>query len=215
MSATLKIMRIGFANRVEAGRQLSRMLIRYSRQEAVILTPMNGSVVLGKVVSEGLGIPLDVMLVATLHHPIHWHRCIGALTPDEHYLSPVFSGYDQYSKEMAPRLRKRLGEQAGLFKRGRLCLSLKERTVIVITEGCRTGSKLIASLRLIGKLLPARIVVAAPVMAAEARRVIEAEGYEVRCLYTPMPYTETRVFYRDFGVYSDEGLAEVFWGGCQ
>jgi putative phosphoribosyl transferase len=207
-------MQIGFANRVEAGRQLSRLLVRYSRQEAIILTPMNGSIILGKVVSEALGIPLDVMIVATLHHPIHWDKCIGAISPDDHYLSPVFSGYDPYIKEIAPRLRKRLSEQAELFKRGRLCLSLKGKTVIISTEGCRTGSKLIASLRLIGKLQPARIVVAAPVMAAAARRVIEEEGYEVRCLYTPMPYTETRSFYRDFGVYSDEGLAEVFWGGC-
>jgi putative phosphoribosyl transferase len=206
-------MRIGFANRAEAARQLSRLLVRYSRQEAIILTPMNGSVIIGKVVSEALGLPLDVMIVSALHHPIHWDRCIGAISPDEQFLSPVFSGYAPYIKEMTPRIRKRLSEQCGLFKRGRLCLSLKGRTVIVITEGCRTGSKLIASLRLIRALQPARIVVAAPVMAAEARREIEGEGYEARCLYTPMPYTETRVFYRDFQFHSDEVLAEIFWGG--
>lgn len=197
-------------NRHDAGRQLARLLGRYGGHETVMLAPMNGSVVLARELGRVTGIPLDVMMVCTLHHPIHWHKCIGAVSAEGGFLAAGFSGFDQYTMAMMPRLRRRLSEQAALFKRGKVGLSLKGRTVIVVCEGCRTGLKLAASLRLVAKLLPARIIVAAPVMSAEAQRVIKAEGYEVHSLYNPMPYVETRGFYKDFRLHSDEELADLF-----
>ena len=74
-------MAIDFKDRAEAGRQLARSLIQYSRRESVILVPMNGSLVIGKVVSNILGIPLDLLMVSHVHHPEQWDAVLGAVSP--------------------------------------------------------------------------------------------------------------------------------------
>jgi putative phosphoribosyl transferase len=205
-------MRVGFANRIEAARQLSGLVSSYPSQETVILTPMNGSIVIGKVISQQTGIPMDLLAALPLHHPVDWEKCVGAVSPDDHVLSTVFTGHGHYIHETVPRVRRRLDAQLAFFRKGRHPLSLKGKTLVIIAEGVRTGLKLLPSVALLAKALPARIVVAAPVVAPEAGMALLGVAQEVRNLYMPMPFVQIGDFYRSFPFHGEDDLARIFCG---
>src|ERR1700733_2301054 len=98
---------LGFRNRVDAAMQLTRSLSKYSGRDAVILTPPNGSLVLGNIVSKTLDIPLELMMMAPVHHPQRWDDIIGMVTPDEQVLYPSTEDYGCYCTEVVPAIRKR------------------------------------------------------------------------------------------------------------
>ena len=203
-------MAIDFKNRVEAGVQLARLLIQYPRQGSVILVPMNGSIIIGKVVSNKLGIPLDLLIVSPLHHPERWDEMIGAVSPADFCLPSTYQNHMDYIEQMLPRIRKWLNERALYIRNGALPLNLTDKIVIVITEGIRTGLKLLLSLNLVAIERPAKLVVAAPVIAPEAISLIKTATREIHSLYTPMPYYKTDSFYRQFEFHNDEELAAIF-----
>ena len=204
------MMAIEFRNRAEPGGQLARLLIQYPRQQSVILVPMNGSLIIGKAVSSRLGIPLDLLMVSTIHHPERWDEMIGAVSPAS--FCPAGSGLDHrdYVEQMLPRIRKWLNERASYIRNGAPPLILADKIVIVITEGIRTGLKLLLSLNLVATGRPAKLVVAAPVIAPEAIPLITTVTREIHSLFTPMPYYKTESFYRQFEFHNDEQLAAFF-----
>lgn len=208
------IMTINFKDRAEAGGQLARLLIQYPKQESVILVPMNGSIIVGKAVGNKLGIPLDILMVSPMPHPERWDEIIGAVTPANFY--PAVSGDDHggYIEQMLPRIRKRLNERALFIKNAAPPQDLTDKIVIVITEGIRTGLKLSLSLKAVSIGRPAKVVVASPVIAPEAIRLIATASHAVHSLFTPMPYYETESFYQQFEFLNDEELAGIF-GGSQ
>jgi putative phosphoribosyl transferase len=207
-------MAIDFKNRAEAGGQLARLLIQYPRQGSVILVPMNGSIIIGKVVSNKLGIPMDFLLASPLHHPERWDEMIGAVSPAG--FCPAGTGHDHpdYVEQMLPRIRKWLNERALYLRNGAPPQSLTDKTVIVITEGIRTGLKLFLSLNAVSIERPAKLAIAAPVIAPEAIPLITTVTPEIHSLFTPMPYYRTDSFYRQFKFHNDEELAAIF-GGSQ
>lgn len=205
-------MAIDFKDRAEAGRQLARSLIQYSRRESVILVPMNGSLVIGKVVSNILGIPLDLLMVSHVHHPERWDEIIGAVSPAG--FRPAGSGndYGDYVEQMLPKIRKWLTERALYIRNGASSLDLTGKIVIVITEGVRTGLKLFLSLNAVSSERPAKLVVASPVIAPEAIPLIATASHAIHSLFTPMPYYRTDSFYRQFEFHNDDELAAIFGG---
>jgi predicted phosphoribosyltransferase len=111
---------------------------------------------------------------------------------------------------MLPRIRKWLTERALYIRNSAPPQNLTDKTVIVITEGIRTGLKLLLSLNLVAIERPAKLVVAAPVIAPEAIPLITTATREIHSLFTPMPYYKTDSFYRQFEFHNDEELAAIF-----
>src|ERR1700722_12864972 len=135
---------------------------------------------------------------------------IGAVSPAG--FCPAGMGHDHpdYVEQMLPRIRKWLTERALYIRNSAPPQNLTDKTVIVITEGIRTGLKLLLSLNLVAIERPAKLVVAAPVIAPEAIPLITTATREIHSLFTPMPYYKTDSFYRKFEFHNDEELAAIF-----
>ena len=113
--------------------------------------------------------------------------------------------------EVAAQEQKELERQQRAYRGEVPFPDLTGRTVIVVDDGLATGSTMRAAVRALRQMQPARIVVGAPVAAAETSRSLAAEADEVVCVNTPAEFHAVSMWYQEFSQTTDEevrGLLE-------
>jgi predicted phosphoribosyltransferase len=101
-------------------------------------------------------------------------------------------------------------EQAELERRerayrdGRPAVNVRNRIAILIDDGLATGSSMLAAVRALRALGPARVVVAVPVAPPSTCDRLRSEADEVVCAYTPEPFWAVGAWYEDFTQTTDE-----------
>ncbi|HEX8501251.1 MAG TPA: phosphoribosyltransferase family protein [Pyrinomonadaceae bacterium] len=196
-----------------AGRALAAALEAYrGREDAVVLALARGGVGVGAEVARLLGLPLDLVLLRRLLAPRGPREpdCVvsaaGATFLDEGLAAAAAGAPD-------PALRHFLNDVLSLFdsqvracRGGRPALNLAGRTVLLVDNGVRTGSTMLAAARGVRSRSPARLVAAAPVADAAASAEVAAAVGEFVCLATPEPFGHVGLWYRDFGRPSDDEI---------
>jgi predicted phosphoribosyltransferase len=194
-----------------AGRALAERLAPYGgRERTTVLAVARGGVGVALEVSKSLSLPLDLLLLRRLLVP---HG------PQEPVCAASVAGATFLDAELAPRVEAEpvLGPfvadaLAELESRARACrgtrppLELKGRTVLLVDNGVRTGSTMLAALRALRSCAPARVVVAAPVVAPEALAFVETAADEFKYLHTPEPFGHVGLWYANFTRPSDDEI---------
>jgi putative phosphoribosyl transferase len=201
-----------FANRAEAGRALAERLATVVTDEnpLVLALPRGGLPVAGPV-AERLGGELDIVVARKIGAPGHPEFGVGAIAEDG---PPVFDRdnlrYAGVSEagvagalsaervELQRRIRRYRGDRPPPAPAG--------RTVIVIDDGLATGVTAHAALCWVREQGPARLILAVPVCAPQARDALAAEADEVVCLSAPDPFLAVGRWYDDFAQLTDEDV---------
>ena len=84
----------------------------------------------------------------------------------------------------------------------------REKTVIVIDDGIATGNTLLATIRILKKSKPGKIIVAAPVISRSAAKLLSGEVDELITVLIPETFYGVGAFYKDFAQVSDEEVIE-------
>jgi putative phosphoribosyl transferase len=199
-----------FADRVEAGQALGAALAAYAgRDDVVVLGLPRGGVPVAAEVARALGAPLDVLLVRKLGVPGQPELAMGAIAEDgvalvnDDILRDLGIGRDAVDRviaEEAPELARRLRAYRG----GRSGVDVAGRTAIVVDDGLATGASMEAACRVLAARGAARLVVAVPVAASEARDRLGTVADEVVAVATPSPFWAVGAWYADFRQTTDE-----------
>jgi putative phosphoribosyl transferase len=208
-------MKTQFFDRTEAGQLLAENLSSYANQNDVIVLALpRGGVPVAAEVAKRLNAPLDVFVVRKLGLPGHPELAMGAIATGG---VRVFNGevvnalrisdevIDAVSGEELTELRRR--EKA--YRADRPPLELEGKTVIVVDDGIATGSTMLAAVSALRQLNAARIVVAAPVIAASTYREIQRAADEVAAVMAPEHFYAVGQWYEDFSQTSDEEVHEL------
>ncbi|MFN3429991.1 MAG: phosphoribosyltransferase [Candidatus Sericytochromatia bacterium] len=203
-----------FQDRWDAGRQLAALLADYRGRDAVVLGLPRGGVVTAQPVAEGLGAPLDVLVARKLGAPGNEEFAIGAVTARgtrvlyEAVLRRMLlpPGYLEAETER----QRRLAETRERTLRGlRPAEPLAGRVVILVDDGIATGMTMRAAIADAQAQRPARLVVAAPVIAPDTYRTLLALVDEVVAVEVPDDFMAVGQFYRDFAQTTDEDVARL------
>ena len=81
--------------------------------------------------------------------------------------------------------------------------------MILVDDGLATGSTMLAAVRALRQLGPARIVVAVPVASRDTCELLKSEVDEVVCAVTPEPFYAVGLWYRNFSQTTDEEVREL------
>jgi putative phosphoribosyl transferase len=205
-----------FVDRADAGRQLAARLAPYRGSDAVVLALPRGGVPVAAAIAAALEAPLDLVLVRKIGVPGQPELAMGALAGGRDPI--IFRNEDIIrlagisQAEFDAVKRAELGEinrRRQLYLGDRPEADLAGRTAILVDDGVATGATAIAALRAVRQRRPASLVLAAPVLAVEAIRLLEGEADTIVYLTAPTTLNGIGSFYSDFGQVSDEEVVSI------
>lgn len=197
-----------FLDRVDAGKKLAQALMPYNGQPAVVYALPRGGVVIGVEVAEALKIPLDLIIVRKIGHPLSPEYAIGAVTEDGDLVSNPQETVQLDPEWIASAVAEQTAEaqrRRRLYLKGRDSVDVRHKTAILVDDGLATGFTMEAAIRQLRKRHPEKIVVAVPVAAADSASRIRDEVDEL--VVTHMPgngFGAIGSYYRRFEQVSDE-----------
>ncbi len=202
-----------FTDREQAGRLLARRLERLRAERPIVLGLTRGGVPVGYEVARALDAPFDVLVVLKLGAPDFPEYALGAIAEGgSTWLNAEAiraAGLDDEEvASLAEREKAELARRVRVYRAGRVGVNLSGRTVIVVDDGVGTGATARAAARSVRRQGSARVVLAAPVIAAACEVELGGDFDEVVALERPVEFRALRSWYERFGPLSVEDVLE-------
>jgi predicted phosphoribosyltransferase len=211
----LRLDRQAFENRRAAGRELaSRLRHLADRDDVVVLALPRGGVPVAFEVAEALAAPLDIFLVRKLGTPGHRELAMGAIASGgvrvlNDDVIRVYGISQAAVDAVAEEEQKELERRERSYREGQQPVDLRNRIVILIDDGLATGSTMLAAIKAVRQLSPARVLVAVPVGAPETCQALTAVADEVLCARMPEAFAAVGQWYRDFDQTTDAEVQQL------
>lgn len=204
-----------YVDRRDGGRALARSLEHLRGPKTLVLGLPRGGLPVADEVARALSAPLDLWIVRKVGAPFQPELGLGALAEgqDEPYLDHVsIAEVGLEPGDLAPIVRRERDEVAKRvrkFRRGAPPPEVRGRTVIVVDDGVATGGTARAALRAIRARDPGRLVLAAPVAAADTLRAMKHEADEIVCPRPEQWFAAVGLWYVDFAQVDDDEVIEI------
>ncbi|HYK76316.1 MAG TPA: phosphoribosyltransferase family protein [Daejeonella sp.] len=193
-----------FKDRTEAGLLLAAKLRKYKNTQGIVLAVPRGGVPVAYMVAKELGFPLEVILIKKIGHPHNKEYAIGAASLTDYFIVPHENVPEAYIQEEVGRVHSRLQQMHDLYMGERKPESIEGKTVIVVDDGIATGNTMLATIQVLQKSRPAKIVIAVPVSSKSALQKLSREVDEVISVLIPEHFFGIGEFYKDFEQLNDE-----------
>ncbi|MGZ6143560.1 MAG: phosphoribosyltransferase family protein [Myxococcales bacterium] len=203
-----------FHDRVDAGQQLAALLAPFRDASPLVIALPRGGVPVAYEVARALGAPLDVLVVRKLGAPAQPELGLGAIAEggavwvDSWLMREVGVSAGEL-EEIAQREAVELERRIARYRQGRPPLPVEGRTVILVDDGVATGGTARAAIRALREHHPRRLVLAAPVVSAEAARELRGEVDELVCAHVPAAFYAVGAWYEEFPQTSDEEVRSL------
>lgn len=197
-----------FHDRIHAARLLVEKLEDQKGKHPLVLAIPRGAVPMARVIAEGLGGDLDVVLVHKFGFPENPEFALGSVT-EEGAIYPGIgaerSGVSEKSMEcFAHEEIRKLKLKREMYTPHHQPKDVAGRLAIIVDDGIATGATMTAAVKALQSRGAARIIVATPVASPEAVRRLVCEGAEVRALDIPTGFMSVGDFFEDFSQVSDD-----------
>ena len=193
-----------YTNRTDAGLKLAFELRRFATNNCVVCAIPRGGVPVAFEVAASLHLPMQLVLAKKIGHPVNKEYAIGAASLTGYFVWANEHVSDEYIHEEVERIQTRLQEMKTKFCTGHSTFELKGKTLLVIDDGIVTGNTILATIQLLRKEDPLKIVAAVPVASSQAYRQLQKDVDEVVCLHIAEQFTGVGAFYHDFSQVTDE-----------
>ncbi|WP_242009253.1 phosphoribosyltransferase [Robertkochia solimangrovi] len=195
-----------FTDRKDAGKKLARKLKYYKGSDAVILAIPRGGLPIGAAIAELLHLPLDVVLSKKIGHPLNKEFAIGAVSLNSTVLGAEAGQIpSSYIDEETRKIHRDLQKKMEMYYQGNTPVNLKGKTLIVTDDGIATGNTILATVALLAREDPDKIIIAVPVSSVSAQKKISQSPYvdQMISLITPYNFNAVGSYYHNFLPVSD------------
>jgi putative phosphoribosyl transferase len=203
-----------FEDRRDAGRRLAGKLARFKDERPVVFALPRGGVPVGYEISRALGAPLDVFVSRKLGAPGQPEFGIGAVAAggvrvlNRDVVRRLGIPNDYVRKITAQELAE-VERRLRYFRGQRPEPEVAGRTAILVDDGLATGVTARAAVQALRLRKPRRLVLAAPVCAAQTAALFRTTVDELVCLESPSDLGAIGFWYRNFEQTSDEEVVEL------
>jgi putative phosphoribosyl transferase len=203
-----------FEDRRDAGRRLAGKLSRFTDERPVIFALPRGGVPVGYEISRSLGVPLDVFVSRKLGAPDQPEFGIGAVAAGgvrvlNQDVVRRLGIPDDYIEQITAQETAEVGRRLRYFRGQRPEPEVGGRTAILVDDGLATGVTARAAVESLRRRGPKRLVLAAPVCAAQTAELFESRVDDLVCLERPSDLGAIGFWYRNFEQTSDEEVVEL------
>lgn len=195
---------VRFRDRRDAGEKLAEVVTPelQDASDVLILGIPRGGVVVGDVLADRLGLPLDVVAVEKVGAPWNPELAIGAVGEgDALWLDESLSsvlGPDRL-QEAIERERSELEAKLENIRAVRSRQPIEGRTVVVVDDGIATGSTVRAALLALRGARPAACILAVPVGPPETIVDLAGVADSLVCPVQPAAFYAVGQWYATFG----------------
>jgi putative phosphoribosyl transferase len=202
-----------FRDRHDAGLQLATRLQAEALHDPVVLALPRGGVPVAFEIARTIECPLDVLVVRKVGAPQHREFGIGAIAEggvtvrDEAAMRMVGVSAERF-EQLASDERRELDRRVRLYRGDRALPNLAGRDVVLVDDGLATGVTAEAAIHAARELGADRVVLAAPVSAADTAARLSAIA-ELACLATPARFSAVGEWYDDFGQTTDDEVLDL------
>lgn len=196
-------------NREEAALLLADKLAKYKGEKGVVLAIPRGGVPVAGPIARKLGMPLEVTLSKKIGHPKNPEFAIGAVSMDSVIVDDRADVSEEYLEAEVAHIRQSLEQKYKTFMGDRHPISLKDRVVIIVDDGIATGKTLEATVQLVRKSQPRKVVIAVPVAPPTAAVHFRGIVDDFVCLLVPPFFQAVGQFYEEFMQVSDEEVIQI------
>ncbi len=200
-------------DREQGGRLLAGVLGPLRAEGVIVLGLARGGVPVALEVARGLEAPLGVLSVQRIGADQFPECTIGAAAEG----GAVYVRRESLRElgiteieaaELAAQATVQVARRARAYRGDAPAPNLGGRTVVLVDDGVATGATALVAMRAVRGLGAARVVLAAPVIAATAFPRLRQEFEEVVALDWPHPFLAVGVWYERFHRMSDEMAVE-------
>lgn len=193
-----------FTNRYDAAMQLAKKLEKYKGEDGVVLAVPRGGVPIGFYIAKHLHFDLDLLMSKKLGHPYNEEFAIGAVGLEDEIIEETQGISPEYIDDEVANIHSQLKERYKKFMGNKQPIDINGKIVIVVDDGVATGRTILATLEMLRRKNPRKLIVAVPVSSQEAAERIRRVVDEFICLHTPYPFYGVGRFYKDFSQTTDE-----------
>lgn len=203
-----------FRDRRHAGQLLGRCVAAHVGDEPIVVLGLpRGGVPVAFEVAVVVEAPLDVLIVRKLGAPGRPELAVGAIAPgvtviDEHIVA-MLGVSREYLDVVTAREREELARRESAYRGSRDPLAVADRTAAIIDDGIATGSTIRAAAQCVARLGATRVLLAAPVCAAESARRLRRMGHELITVDEPEQFGAVGYWYDDFRQTSDAEVSAL------
>ena len=180
---------------------------------AVVVALARGGVPVGVVVANTLHLPFRVLVVRKIGVPWQPELAMGAMAGSVQFLDDqivrALGVPAEDLKQVIAREHAELKRRESLYGTQSDRPDLQAQTVILVDDGLATGNTMLAAVRHIRSLNPARIVIAVPVGSRQARDQLRGAADNLICVATPYSFGAIGEWYRQFGQVSDDEVVRL------
>lgn len=203
-----------FVDRKEAGQLLAERLMQYAGPDTVVIGLPRGGVPVAREVANRLNAPLDILVSRKLGAPGNPEFALGAITArggrvlNEQALRRLWipPGYlDQEALEQRALAERRAHD----LREARGALPLEGKVVILVDDGIATGMTVRAALADVREQQPAKVILAAPVIAADTARVLAPMADALEVVLVPEEFYAVGQFYDRFDQVEDDEVRAI------
>jgi len=198
-----------FLNRAEAGRKLADVIpFHWVKRDVIVVGIPRGGVVVASEIANKFELPLELILVKKIAHPLNDEVAIGAVSLDSMLLENSQDYDPGWLSSEIERKRVRIEEMKDLFQMHPIP-QFRDKVVILVDDGVATGFTLFHAIELLRQQLPREIIVAVPVCPKEFVSTIESKADVFYCLEAPSIFHSIGQFYQYFDQVEDEEVNSI------
>lgn len=206
-----EVMNDTFQDRLEAGTRMSKMLAAYRNTNAVVVGIPHGGVCVATVIAEALSLPLEIIPCRKIKHPADARKTIGSVSINDVFMHDCPNAIPQdYIQHQILLLRQTIAQEMKMYYGKLQPVSLQYRPVILVDDILNASDTMMACLRTIRKQRPLKIVVAVPVVAAEAARIVGAASDDFKFIKMDSTLESPHRYFTDFPRVKEKMVKEIF-----
>lgn len=203
-----------FKDRTEAGEKLAEKLAEFKKKDAVVYALPRGGVVLGKIISDKLNLPLDLIVARKIGHPSNPEYAIAAVCENSVLVTEKEEVEKVDQKWLENEIQKEIKEaerRKDLYLGEKKSIPAKGKIAIIVDDGVATGLTLKAAIEEIKLQKPKKLIVAVPVMPNETYLDLLEKGVdEIICLEIPAVFAgAVGAYYESFLQVTDEEVVNI------
>lgn len=190
---------------------LQRLRVKYQDKKPLVFGVPRGAMPMARIIADGLGGELDVVLVHKLSHPEQPELAIGAIDEDGNafvadWAMDLDAAYLENEKQRQLALLK---QRRARYTPLRSPVDPKGRVVIVVDDGIATGSTFTAALRAVRAKDPKKLVGAVAVASPGSARAMLRECDSMVCLNVPAEFYAVGQFFERFDQVTDDQVIQA------